>query len=265
MLLTTFPMDEDFKKVKAVLDGSQVPYGVIEPSPSLARVAVGSLTVDETFHGQVMECLASTGVPISGWVEYREAVKTLPDGPLQEYEEDCFGVAAVTVLSPCVADDTKIRLVAHLTGDLAPVLPYLNAVMPQASYTPAAETMTYMDGYRMIALYPRRIAIAKADEIVDAWLTLESIRRQSNAAWNQRADIEPCYEVRKKPPALEIFKRLPGTNCGLCGEITCMAYAMRLWSGEARLRQCAPVFEPEHQRLRDALVEICEGLGLPRD
>ena len=37
----------------------------------------------------------------------------------------------------------------------------------------------------------------------------------------------------KKPPALEILKRLPGTNCGRCGEMTCMAFALRVWAAEA--------------------------------
>ena len=67
------------------------------------------------------------------------------------------------VLSPCVADETKIRLIAHLKGDLSPALPYLNAVIPQASFSPTADLLTFMDGYRMISLYRRRITIAKAE------------------------------------------------------------------------------------------------------
>ena len=166
------------------------------------------------------------------------------------------------VLQPCVADDTKIRLVTHLRGNLAPVLPYLNAVMQQASYTPGAETLTYMDQHRMVALYPRRITVAKADEIVDAWLTLERIRRVAEETWADRDRVTPCFERRKKPPALEIFKRLPGTNCGLCGEMTCMAFALRLGAGEVAVRQCTPVFLPEQDARRAALLEICAGLGV---
>jgi len=102
----------------------------------------------------------------------------MPDGAAPEEEEACFLQAAIMVLGPCVADETKIRLIAHLKGDLGPVLPYLNAVIPQASYSPTAEILTFMEGYRMIALYRRRITIAKADEIVDGWLTLEPRLRQ---------------------------------------------------------------------------------------
>jgi ArsR family metal-binding transcriptional regulator len=38
---------------------------------------------------------------------------------------------------------------------------------------------------------------------------------------------------REERAALEIFKRLPGTNCGLCGMPTCLALAMHVWTGEA--------------------------------
>jgi ArsR family metal-binding transcriptional regulator len=167
-------------------------------------------------------------------------------------------------LGPCVADETKIRLIAHLEGDLGPVLPYLNAVIPQASYTPAAETLTYMDGYRMIALYRQRITIAKADDVVDAWRTLENIRQLAERTWRNRNTIEPSFEIRKKPPAIEIFKRLPRTNCGRCGDPTCLAFAVKVWTGAAPVRLCIPVFEEESKfsYLREPLLEICAGMGI---
>lgn len=147
---------------------------------------------------------------------------------------------------------------------MGPVLPYLNAVIPQASYTPAAETLTFMEGYRMIALYRHRITIAKADDIVDAWMTLEDIRQLAEQTWSDRNRIEPSFEIRIKPPAIEIFKRLPRTSCGRCGELTCLAFAVRVWTGEASVRLCLPVFEEggSSSRLREALLEICAGMGM---
>lgn len=114
----------------------------------------------------------------------------------------------------------------------------------------------------MIVLYPKRITIAKADEIVDAWLTLEQIRRVVEDTWANREQLEPCYETRKKPPILEIYKRLPGTNCGLCDEKTCMAFAAQLWAGQVSLRRCTPIFEPTGEPYRQALMEIAAGMGI---
>jgi ArsR family metal-binding transcriptional regulator len=261
-LLTTFPALSAFLRAKDMLDRLGLPHLVVEPTEALGRVAVPALVVDQDSRAQ-LEALAAAGVVFSGWVDYRPPTAVMSGEQAAEFAEDIFARASIVVLAPCVADETKIRLIAHLGGNLAPVLPYLNAVWTHASYIPAAETLTFMDGHRMIALYPRRITIAKADEIVDAWLTLERLRRQLNETWARRAEIEPSSATRRKPPPLELFKRLPRTNCGRCGEPSCLAFAARLWSGEVRVARCTPVHEPANRTLREALLEICAGLGLP--
>jgi ArsR family metal-binding transcriptional regulator len=166
------------------------------------------------------------------------------------------------VLAPCVADEVRIRLVAHISGYLGPVMPYLNATMAGGLYCPDGPTFTFMEGPRMISLYSHRITVAKADEIVDAWRTLEQVRVKVNDVWQRRQTITPCHEVRNRPPALEVYKRLPGTSCRICGEKTCMAFALRLWNAEVSPAQCTPVFSGEFAHLRPALLSICAGLGI---
>ena len=239
LFVTTFPTREELEKAVKVLDAIGDPYERINPSPALSLVAVPALVMNREARGRLVT--AAPTIVFSGWVAHRVAGAVMPDEPSPE-ESSCFEQAVIMVLSPCVADETRIRLIAHLRGDLGPVLPYLNAVIPQASYSPAAEVLTFMDGYRMIALYRRRITIAKADEIVDGWLTLERIRRLVEHTWSVREQIEPSFEIRKRPPAIEIFKRLPRTNCGLCGEPTCLAFAMRLWTGQGSVVLCLPGF-----------------------
>ena len=264
LLLTTFPVPAEFRRASRVLDSFGAVYERIDPTPALSLVAVPALVMKREVRALLES--AAPDLAFSGWVDYRIATETMPDGPAPEETEQsgCFRRASIMVLAPCVADYQKIRLIAHLEGDLGPVFPYLNAVLPQASFTPAADTLTFMDGYRMIALYPQRITIAKADEIVDAWLTLERIRFLTVQTWSDRDRIAPSLETRRRPPALEIFKRLPGTNCGLCGEPTCLAFAMHVWTGETSTRRCLPVFEEggKFSHLREPLLEICTGMGV---
>ena len=262
LFLTTFPAREELEKAVKALDAIGAAYERIDPRPALSLVALPALVMSREVRGR-LETAAPT-IVFSGWVDYRFSGASMPGGAAPEEEWACFRQAAIMVLGPCVADETKIRLIAHLKGDLGPVLPYLNAVIPQASYSPTAEILTFMEGYRMIALYRRRITIAKADEIVDGWLTLERIRCLVEHTWAGRSQIEPSFEIRKRPPALEIFKRLPRTNCGRCGEPTCLAFAMRLWTGESSVGRCLPVFEEggAASHLKEALIEICAGMGL---
>jgi len=259
--VTTFARAEEFEKARARLEACGTAFDVVFPEPGYRLVGAPALVTD--VEGRA--ALAPRGeaeVASAGWVEHRPARIAVPAEEPPAYQDDVFGEARIMVLAPCVADATKIRLIAHLTGDLTEVFPYLNAEMKEACYNARGPTFTFMDGYRMVSLYARRIAVAKADEIVDGWRTLETIRRRANDAWARRAHIEPCYVMRQKPPALEIFKRLPGTNCRACGEATCLAFAVRMYSGEVSPSQCRAVFGGGQEHLKEALVEIGQGIGV---
>ena len=260
-LVTTFAQRSEFDKAKARLDARGLPHEVVSPEPRYRWVGEPSLVVESS----VRMDLAADGVgsyTTSGWVDYRPAKAAVPPEEPAAFEEDVFGRAAIMVLAPCVADRTKIRIIAHLSGDLTEVFPYLNAEMREASYNVHGPTFTFMDRYRMVSVYARRIAVAKADEIVDAWRVLETLRVRANEVWARRDEIEPSYELRERPPALEILKRLPRTNCRACGEPTCTAFAVKVWSGGADVTLCQPVFAGDRQDLKEALSEVCAGLGV---
>ena len=258
---TTFARGEELQKARERLDALGAAFQVVSAEPGFCHVGTAALVAD----AEGRAALAPRGaaeVVSAGWVEYRPARIALPSEEPPHYEQDVFGEARIMVLAPCVADATKIRLIAHLTGDLAEVFPYLNADMKEACYNARGPTLTFMDGYRMVSLYPRRVAVAKADEIVDGWRILEMIRRRVGDTWARRAEITPSDVMRQKPPALEIFKRLPGTNCRACGEATCLAFAVRVYHGEASPSRCRAVFGGDHEHLKEALVQVCQGMGV---
>jgi ArsR family metal-binding transcriptional regulator len=259
--LTTFAGAEQAQKAMRALSERGLPFQTVSPEPGLRAVGADSIVVDAETRAAAMR-ISPDDFACAGWVEYRPASIAAAQEEPSVFPDDVFGRAAIMVLAPCVADTTKIRLIAHISGDMTEAFPYLNAEMQTACYNQHGPTFTFMDGYRMINLYPRRLTVAKADEIVDAWRTMEDIRRRVNGVWARRDAILPCYRMREKPPALEIFKRLPGVNCGACGQRTCLAFAVHLWQGQGRLSECRPVFEGEHRRLKDALVAICGGLGV---
>ncbi len=51
---------------------------------------------------------------------------------------------------------------------------------------------------------------------------------------------------------IEIFKKLPKTNCGECGVPTCLAFAMKLAAGQAELAACPHVSEEAKAELSEA-------------
>jgi|WetSurMetagenome_2_1015567.scaffolds.fasta_scaffold00335_21 ArsR family metal-binding transcriptional regulator len=263
-LITTFPAQEEFDKAKAVLDATGLPYSTISPDPGYRRVGITAIVASEETRRE----LARRGSEIvfgSGWIDYYPAKKSVPQEKPPEYENDVFGRTAVMVLQPCAADETKLRAIAHISGDLAEVFPYLNAISSDVFYNVNGQTFTVTEAHRIVTLYPRRIAMAKADDIVDLWRVLETLRVRFNKCWLNRASITPSSTLRKRPPAIEIYYRLPKLNCTQCGQKTCMAFALTLWSGQTALTLCKPVFGGEYGHLRDALVEICAGLGVDKE
>jgi len=262
--VTTFGDCHEFERARRLLERLAIDHVVVSPDPSYALVGCPALILSAEAKAAY---LGNGGAELvsAGWAEYRPAVQTVPDEPPLASPDDLISYMVVVVLAPCVADPEKLRLIAHLAGDAGEALPYLNAELHQASYTAKLPVLTFMEGHRMISLFRDRVAIAKADDIVDAWASLERLRRAINEVWARRHEIEPSFEARQRPPALEIYKRLPGTNCRECGEATCTAFAWAVWRGDADPRDCLPVFEGDRGDLREALLAICAGLGLGDD
>jgi hypothetical protein len=46
---------------------------------------------------------------------------------------------------------------------------------------------------------------------------------------------------------IEIYKKLPGTNCGKCGEPTCMAFALKVNNAQRRISDCPYVTEADEE------------------
>ncbi len=44
---------------------------------------------------------------------------------------------------------------------------------------------------------------------------------------------------------IETYKKLSGTNCGECGEATCMAFALRVKSAQRKISECPYVKQEE--------------------
>lgn len=261
MYLTAFPRMSEFEKMRTRLDTAGLSYKIINSEAGYRLVGCPAIAMEQEARSQLASC-SPDDFFCSGWVEYRQAAVNVPTASPQLFQEDIFGTASIMVLAPCIADETKLRLIAHISGDMTEVFPYMNTEMRGACYNPNGPMLTFMDGHRLITIYPHRIAIGKADEIIDAWRTLEKIRCLTNDIYARRATITPSHAMRKKPPAIDVYKRLPGTNCRECGQKTCMAFALTLWSGNARPFMCKPIFEGEYAHLKDAFLEICVGLGV---
>ena len=167
----------------------------------------------------------------------------------------------ITHVLPCLADHTKIRFHAVPSTDLREALPYLNAVLPRATYNHAALTLTFTREHRIICVSPHLITGAKADNLQDAVALLDWLKDLVNDTWARRDEIAPNYERRERLTALAVYKLLPGTNCHRCGLPTCLAFAVELAAERRNVMQCPPLFEAPLAPKRRLLVELLTGAG----
>jgi ArsR family metal-binding transcriptional regulator len=71
--------------------------------------------------------------------------------------------------------------------------------------------------------------------------TLEDLKKTINEAIVK--GVTPVPREKVKVDHAEIYKYLPKTDCKICGEQSCYAFAIRLVGGETNLEKCTPLLE----------------------
>jgi ArsR family metal-binding transcriptional regulator len=154
---------------------------------------------------------------------------------------------------PCIADSSKIRVIASLSDPVDEVFPYLNAALREIAFAPQSKTVTLKKEHRLIAVYPHMVTIAKADDEDDANATLRWLQALINETWERRESITPSFKLRQILRPLDVYSLLPRTNCRQCGEFTCMAFAFGLLRGHRTIEECPQIGEPARRRLTEVM------------
>ena len=132
----------------------------------------------------------------------------------------------------------SVHCIAYLDQDISEVLPYLNAVLGSFEFLKDPPALILRSQGKLITVHGRKIAINALRDEDEADKILKWLKREINAAWENRADIEPSTEGTPKPKVIEILKLLPMTNCKECGEPTCMVFAARMAEGVKIPKDC---------------------------
>jgi ArsR family metal-binding transcriptional regulator len=94
---------------------------------------------------------------------------------------------------------------------------------------------------KLITLHPREIAVNALKDETEADKILEWLRKEINSTWEKRDTIEPSFDTPVRPRILDILKLLPKTNCGECGQPTCMVFASLVAEGVKEPDDCPPL------------------------
>ena len=147
---------------------------------------------------------------------------------------------------PCEPGSEEFAAIVRLNVDIGLTLPYLNRTLRGAVYIAQSPSLAWKKGGRNIAFWPYKIAIGHLEDRAQAQKVAQGLVDLVNRTWARREEIEPDYEMRKRPGPLEVYNLLPQTNCRACDQPTCFIFATKLVMGHVRLEDCPALQEPQH-------------------
>jgi len=201
-------------------------------------------------------------VPLSGIVPYAPFKRMVPDAaPPDERWRRITGALRLAFVRPSLSDQLRLRAEAVWENDLSDCTRRMSRLIRGGSYRPDVPTLAFEEEHRLVAISPYRLVISRADDMLDVWILLRSFIDLLCATAEREKAIKPELKPRRGIGAVEIFKRLPGTNCGKCGCPNCMELARRLFMGQSAIEACAPLSDPVWIAHRDAVVWIMDLIG----
>ncbi len=153
----------------------------------------------------------------------------------------------------CNSRFQSVHCIAHLDEDIGEALPYLNAVLGGDTYIKDPPSVTFKMNGKLVTVHSRKIAINALKDEAEARAVLEWLKKEINEAWANRETIIPKFDGRSKPHPLTIYRLLPRTNCKVCGQPTCMAFAVLAAEGAKGAEDCRPLDDASRAKLRDYL------------
>lgn len=166
-------------------------------------------------------------------------------------------IVEVRQLLPCIADTTKFRIIASLSPPLGGVLKALEPLFPRGRYSERIGALIIQRGDVLTTLYGTgNVTMTMIKDEAEARENLEKLKETINEAIARGVAPAPREKVRVEP--MEIYKYLPQTNCGECGEQSCYSFAIRLMAGEVSLDLCKPLKDPEYRQNREHLQVLVE-------
>jgi len=155
---------------------------------------------------------------------------------------------------PCLAEPGKIQVVGTPSRSLAEVLPYLATLPGVITYHPETPSLTFRRRPGFLTLLEDKVHITQVTDNEEGQDLLISLVEAINSTWDNRAQLTPVIRPARVLRPLDIYTLLPQTNCGDCGEATCMAFAAKLFMRERTVGECIPlVSDPGFEERRSTL------------
>lgn len=184
------------------------------------------------------------------------------------------GLKARVSPAKCPSGEANITVEVTWPEPLEGVVEALALMLPPLKVTYSREfgSVTFKIRERMVGVYSSGRVSFCARDVEEARETLRRLKALISEAkervmWGGAPDPATA-ESWSRLGALSLYKYMPRTNCKECGELTCLAFAAKVLTGERRLGECTALKLPENRHLVEALEReygraALEALGWP--
>jgi ArsR family metal-binding transcriptional regulator len=139
---------------------------------------------------------------------------------------------------PCLAEPGKIVVIGKPSRALSEVIPYLASLPGVIAFNPDGLALTFRRRPGFMTIFPEQVVITQVKDVEEGMQLLAALTDAVNAVWFERDQLIPVNARRLSARPLDVWQLLPRTNCRVCGEATCMAFAVLLIQGERTLLEC---------------------------
>jgi len=166
-------------------------------------------------------------------------------------------IVEVKQLLTCIADPSKFRVIGNMTPPLGEILKVLEPIFPSGNYSEKIGGLITQKGEIITTIYGSgKVSMRMIKDEGEAREVLEELRSIINGAIKKGVAPAPKEKVRVE--LMEVYKYLPQTNCGKCGEQGCYSFAIKLMAGQVTLEKCTSLKEPDYATNQERLQFLAE-------
>jgi ArsR family metal-binding transcriptional regulator len=168
-------------------------------------------------------------------------------------------IMEIRQLLPCIADESKFRIIARLKPALGGALKLMEPLFPRARYSEKIGALIIQSGNILITLYSTgNVTMTMIKSEAEAKEILENLKNTINKAI--ASGVTPVPREKVKVDHAEIYEYLPKTNCRICGEQSCYTFAIKLIGRETTLDKCTPLLESKYTTNQEHIRALLEYL-----
>ena len=146
----------------------------------------------------------------------------------------------LTMTTPnCIIGEPQWAIEFEIYEDVSHLFPYINSLYPDSRYFDNPHYIRFSMDERYCVLYPKSSIIKPFNDKNEALKFINHFFSVLNSINNKKDTLTLCHKTFEHVPVLEIYNRLPGTNCKNCGYESCMAFSNAVSSGETNFVNCS--------------------------